>query len=186
MELINTNLDRNLENKIYSAQTTISGIITEKRELTTEVNGLASLPQVTIRDREYIETKTKAMITRCENMMEQLEESFKPTVDDEGKIKNNFSLYGVDVYAKLVNVVASQIRELRELNKLALGMDVVNAESMLKKIEEDSDKKSKNIKLSSSDLLKLIREAGESNQLHAVDAEFKVVNKDQIKETVNG
>jgi hypothetical protein len=178
MDNIDMRMNRNIEN----AQLTISSIIADKQELSTEIKNTVNLPQVTIHDREYLENKTKTMITRCENMLDQLEESFRPSVDDDGKIKINFSLYGVDVYAKVVNAVAVQVRELRELNRMVMGIDVINAEGMLKQFEDKQEKQSKTIKMSSSDLLKLIKEAGESNQLNAVDAEFKVINQ---KEPVN-
>ena len=173
------NIDMRTTRSIENAQVAISSIIAEKQELSTEIKNTASLPQVTIHDRDYLETKTKGMISRCENMLDQLEESFKPSVDDEGKIKINFSLYGVDVYAKVVNAIAVQVRELRELNRMVMGIDVINAEGMLKQFEEKQEKQSKTIKMSSSDLLKLIKEAGEANQLNAVDADFKVVNQQQ-------
>lgn len=166
--------------KIGQAQVDIATIIAEKQELSTEVKSMMNLPQVTIHDRDYIENKTKGMITRCEMMLDQLEESFKPTVDNEGKIKINFSLYGADVYAKVVNAVAVQVRELRELNRMVMGIDVINADSMLRKAEEVKNTQNKTIKMSSSDLLKLIKEAGESNQLNAVDAEFKIINHKEI------
>jgi hypothetical protein len=161
--------------QIKQTQKEISTIIAEKKELTAEIE---NLPQITIRDREYIENKTKVMITRCENMMDQLEESFKPTVNDEGKIQINFSLYGVDVYAKLVNSVASQVRELRELNRMAMGIDVINTEAyIVSKKKEPVQETNTTIKMTSSDLLKLIKEAGASNQLNAIDAEFDVINQ---------
>ena len=178
--------DHRIDHKFEDAQVSISGMIAEKNELVTQVKGFAALPEINIRDREYITDKTKTMIERCEAMMTRLEKSFEPTIDEDGNEKENLSLYGVDVFAKLVNVTSGHIRELRELNKMVLGIDIVNVDVLLKKSEEEKSEKDKTVKLSSSDLLKLIKEAGKTSQLNAVEADFTVVNQNQPKESVDG
>lgn len=177
-------VDMKMSRRIEDAQVSISTIISDKQELSSEIKNTLAMPQVTIRDREYLESKTKGMIDRCELMLNRLEESFEPTTDDEGKIKVNFSLYGVDVYAKIVNAVAVQVRELRELNRMVMGIDVINAEGMMKSLESKKEDESKTVKLTSSDLLKLIKEAGNNNQMNAINAEFKIL-KTEPKENAN-
>ena len=51
-------VERTISRSIEDAQISISSVIAEKGELSTEVNNLANLPTVTIRDREYLENKT--------------------------------------------------------------------------------------------------------------------------------
>jgi hypothetical protein len=179
-------VDRTLDRSIEAAQISISTVIAEKGELTTEVNGLLNLPSVTIKDRGYLEEKTKGMISRCERILDALESSFNnpPEIDDRGKEKGGFSLYAVDVYAKIVNAVAVQIRELRELNKMVMGIDVINAEQIIKKTDADKESKSKDVKMTSTDLLKLIKEASKKTELNAVDAIFDEV-KPEPKEQIN-
>lgn len=181
-------VDRKIDTNIERAQMTISSIIAEKGELVSEVTKLAGLPQVTIHDREYLETKTKGMIARCEAVLNTLENRFESTeIDDKGEPKTKFNLYAVDVYAKIVNAVAVQVRELRELNRMVMGIDVINAEQMVKKQEEDNGKKDNTVKLSSSDLLKIIKEAGAKSQVRAVNAEFEVIKQTpDVKGEQNG
>lgn len=187
-------LDRTIERSVENAQVAISSIIAEKGELSTEVAKLNNLPQVTIKDREYLETRSKSMIARCENILDMLDRSFERAVngdDDDGeecadekkKKKKGLELYAVDVYSKLVNAIAVQIRELRELNKMVMGIDVINAQQVMKTLESENEGKSKEIKMTSSDLLKLIKEAGKKEALEAVDAEFNDVKPE--KEPVN-
>lgn len=174
-------VDRKLDQNIERAHMEISSLIAEKGELSTEITKLAGLPAVEIRDREYLEIKTKGMISRCERILDRLEESFDAIPDEcdertDAEKKSGFSLYAVDVYAKIINAVAVQVRELRELNKMVMGIDVINAEQVMKRNEEEVSKQDKTVKMSSSDLLKLIKEAGASSEIKAVDAEFKEVN----------
>lgn len=171
-------VDKALESRLGEAQIAISSIITEKGEVANQVKQLAALPQVTIRDREYLEDKTKGMIQRCEMILDRLESSFEPTLDAEGKEKNNFTLYGVDVYAKVVNAVAVQVRELRELNKMVLGMDLVNTETAVKMAIESKEKENSTVKMSSSDLLKLIKTAENNKEIKTEPAEFVEVSKE--------
>jgi hypothetical protein len=185
-------LDRTLERSVENAQIAISSIIAEKGELSTEVAKLNNLPQITIKDRDYLETRSKNMIGRCENILNMLDRSFERAEngdDDEEecegkkKKKKGVELYAIDVYSKLVNAVAVQIRELRELNKMVMGIDAINAEQVMKKMESENEGKSKEIKMTSSDLLKLIKEASKKDALDAVDAEFHEVKPE--KELVN-
>jgi len=65
-----------------------------------------------------------------------------------------------------------------------MGIDVINAEGMMKQLEEKKETQNKTIKMSSSDLIKLIKEAEKANQLNAIDAEFKIVPQ-ETKENSN-
>lgn len=183
-------LDRTIERSVENAQVAISSIIAEKGELSTEVAKLNNLPQVTIKDREYLETRSKSMISRCENILDILDRSFERAVngedDDEEesadgkkKKKKGVELYAIDVYSKLVNAIAVQIRELRELNKMVMGIDVINAQQVMKTMESENEGKSKEIKMTSSDLLKLIKEASKKDVADAIDAEFNVVTPEK-------
>jgi len=185
-------IDRTLERSVENAQIAISSIIAEKGELSTEVARLNNLPQITIKDRDYLETRSKNMIGRCENILNMLDRSFERAEngdDDEEecegkkKKKKGVELYAIDVYSKLINAVAVQIRELRELNKMVMGIDAINAEQVMKKMEDENEGKSKEIKMTSSDLLKLIKEASKKDPILAVDAEYNVVKPE--KELVN-
>jgi hypothetical protein len=179
-------VDRTLNRSIEDAQMSISSVIAEKGELTTEVKSLMNLPVIAIKDRAYLEDKTKGMISRCERILDTLERSFdtEEEVDESGKKKSGFTLYAVDVYAKIINAVAVQIRELRELNKMVMGIDAINAEQMIKKSDEEKESKSKDVKMTSTDLLKLIKEASKKPEINAVDAEFNVVTPEP-KESVH-
>lgn len=185
-------LDRTLERSVENAQIAISSIIAEKGELSTEVAKLNNLPQITIKDRDYLETRSKSMIGRCENILDILDNTFQRALsgeDDEDddancekgkkKKKKGIELYAIDVYSKLVNAIAVQIRELRELNKMVMGIDAINAEQVMKKMENENEGRSKEIKMTSSDLLKLIKEASKKDALDAIDAEFNVVKPEK-------
>lgn len=171
--------NRSIDQQFERAQASIAGIIAEKGELVNQVNGMLNLPSVTIEDKGYLQEKSKDMISRCERILDRLEQSFEPTTDAEGKTKDNFSLYGVDVYAKMVNTVSSHIRELRELGKMVMGIDMINTEQAMKLSEAENQQKSKNIKMSSSDLLKLIKTAESSVEvkIEPSEAEFTEVQK---------
>lgn len=170
-----TTFERRIENSAVAvASRQMEAIEEEKNELMQEVNGL---PQITIKDQSYLEDKTKTLIEKTERVLSQLEKDMFG--DSEGleapKITPNMKVAAYNAFSCLSNSVSMQIRELRELNKMVLGMDMMNSEVLTKKYDEEQQLKSKTIKMSSSDLLKLINEAKNSNQLNAVNAEYKVI-----------
>lgn len=168
---------------IHKIHTDIVDTVNEVTVFKNEATDMMKLAQITVPEKDYILGKSKDMITRLENIMTMIEKSFEPTSDESGKIKINFSYYGADVYAKLANVITGHIREIRELSKSMMTLDIINFESRIKAIEENSNENQK-IKLSSSDLLKIIKKASENSQLNAVNADFKVINE-LAKETLN-
>lgn len=164
-------IDRMLENKIQDANVSvaISDIITQKNELASEVKDAARLPQITIQDREYLQSRTKNLIDRCQDILDKLDSK----IDEEDVPVTRFLLI-CDTYSRIVNAASTHIRELRELNKMIMGIEAINAEQFIKQAEEQ--KSGQTIKMSSSDLLKLIDNARCNSTMNAINAEFKVIS----------
>jgi len=157
-----------LENKV---QGNLESIRTEGSALAASL-----ISDIKIRDQDYIEERIKSLISRCETILTQLDIDMK----DPAVITPNMKLRAVEVYAAMANAVSIQIRELRELNKMVMGLDMVNNENIAKKIEEEAqEKKEKDSKimLTSSQLNSLIADAMKNNSLNKIEADFKVVEE---------
>jgi hypothetical protein len=165
-------IDKNVENSI-------SNIIASKNELSTEVSdAINNLPTINIKDQQYLEDKIKDLIKKSELMIDNLSSEINGEITDEnGNSKkalsaiNRISAY--NAYAIMTNSLINALKELRELNKMVMGLDIVNSDTINK---NKGISKDKNIKLSSSELLKLLNEAQKSKEEeNKIDADYEII-----------
>ena len=74
-----------------------------------------------------------------------------------------------EVYAKLLDSIGNQYRALLDLNRA-----IFNAQLEAKKISNEKEEKKDTISMTSSQLLRMIKEAEEQSELKEIDAEFEV------------
>jgi hypothetical protein len=152
----------------------VADVLAQKENLPIES---PNFPVIPIENKEYLDEKIKKIVVRCENMLDNLEsdmESFENDDDDARKFMGRMTLKiaAYNAYSCLVNAITGNVRELRELSKMLLGVNLLNT-------KDDEEKDNKNIKMSSGDLLKIINNAKENNSMNEVDAEFKVLNEEK-------
>jgi len=102
------------------------------------------------------------------------------TSDGSAGITPQAKAFMLKVYADVANAVSIQLRELRELSKTALGLDMIGAEQAIKANEEQSiiDRaKQKKFVLSGQDLANIVDAARATSQMNQIDASFKIIGE---------
>jgi len=184
-EKIANKFDTSFERKVEDAGAMVSlekskqelaEVKNESMELQSQIGGL---PSIEVKDREYLEQKCKSMIEKTERILGFIEKD----IGEEGQsIPLNIRSKFYDSWSSLVNAVSIQLRELRELNKMVMGIDMVNNEAIIKQMEEEQAerrrKREGKVSLSMSELASLVKAAENNNQLNAVDATFEIMDKE--------
>lgn len=109
-----------------------------------------------LEDKEYLQQQTKDIIDNSKEVLRIVQQDIK--IGSPAK--------QIEAYAKLMTSHIEGLRELRELNKTVADMQVFT--------EPESTKTSINIKLTGKELIAMMKEAKESSQIKAVDANFSV------------
>ena len=95
-------------------------------------------------------------------------------LENEIKVGSRSDMY--DAYFKAINAIGNQLKELRELNKT-----VVDIEIQKQKIERPDQKTNRaTIVLDANSLLELVKKAKKDSQMDAIDADFSV-EEDEAK-----
>jgi multidrug efflux pump subunit AcrB len=174
----NTTFETQFQNKIDTAMTSVQA---EKQQLTAQIKTTLALPTVEIKDREYLETKIKGLIERTTNVLDIIDNDLNSkNPDGSAGITPQAKAFMLKVYADVCNAVSIQLRELRELSKMNMGIDMVNAEQSMKANEEQQliDKaKDKKYILSGSDIAELIDAARSTSQMNSIYASFKIIGE---------
>jgi len=168
---LNTSFDKGPVDPLVNAERSLTNVAVDKAVISNQISNLPTA--ITIQDREYMEGKIKDTIAASESIREKLEKDIK-----ENTISPNMMLRAYEVHSTIVNAIAIQIRELRELNKMLMSLEVINNTNISKQQEEELKKKEeeekKTVKMSPSEFLKqLIAEAEkEKDKKPVTDAEF--------------
>jgi hypothetical protein len=170
--------DTTFERKIGDA---VAIVQTEKQQLVAEVNNALSVPTVEIKDREYLETKIKGLIDRTVRILDMMDNDLNSSTNGEGTgIPPQAKAFIYKTYADVTNAISIQIRELRELSKMTMGLDMVNTESIIKANEGkhlEEKAKQKKFMLSTSDLTELVHGIlNEKTEMSEIKAEFKIID----------
>lgn len=170
--------------KLENTKNELAVVDQEKNELSQKIGEISNLPSVDVKDREFIESKCKKMIDRCEKIMDHLDND----IGEEGQsipLAQRPRFY--EAYATMVNAISIQVRELRELNKMVMGIEMVNNEQLAKQIEQEQNEqrkvKEKSVSLTMTELAEFIKKADTNNQLNAVDATFEILDKEGPKDS---
>jgi hypothetical protein len=154
-------LDVNYEKSIpeldplKQAEQQISVINEDRMGLTSAVNQAINLPQVTIKDQQYLEDKTKQLIERSEKVLSVIETAINNKENTE--FTPFLKIQAWNSYATVSNAISIQIRELRELNKMIMGMNVINNEAMIGELNKGNESKKKESNYTSAEVLKLVK-----------------------------
>src|SRR5271157_2860064 len=161
-----TTFSKKIEDAVVAVQN-------EKQELTEQVNTTLTLPIVELKDRKYLEDRIKGLIDRTTNILDGIDRELSA-----GGMVPQAKAFMFKVYADVANAMSIQLRELRELAKTTMGLDMVNSESYMKANEakqiEDGIKKKKFL-MSGEDISNLIDAARNTSQMRGIKAEFKIV-----------
>jgi hypothetical protein len=173
MDKIANKFDTTFDQKMNEA---VAVIQTEKSQLTEEVKSALSAPIVEIKDRQYLEDKIKGLIDRTSHVLDLMDEEFVMS----GGIPPQAKAFMYKTYADVVNAISIQVRELRELSKMCMGLDMINTEQTIKANEEkqiEEKAKQKKFLLSGEDLANLVDAARATSQMQAIKAEFHILNE---------
>jgi len=143
------------DTSLSAIENTLQVITNEKRS----IENVANKKLITLKDKDYLEEKTKTLI----------EMSLKVLTNLKDDIKIGSSARDYEVFAKLGDTIVNQIRELRELNKMISDMEIFNNEE-----PEDKAKVNVNIKMTGKEMLELFKKIKEESSMNAVDAEFVI------------
>ena len=122
--------------------------------------------ELVIEDQDFLNSELKSLILNARAMACRLE--------NEIKVGSRSDMY--DAYFKAINAIGNQLKELRELNKT-----VVDIEIQKQKIERPDQKTNRaTIVLDANSLLELVKKAKKDSQMDAIDADFSV-EEDEAK-----
>jgi len=143
-----------------NVQQEVADINTKKEEIET------ALTTARIKDSNFLEKEIKGLILSSKRVLETLEKDIKIGAPPR--------MY--EVYATMVNAITGQYKELRSLNESIAKFVLENKKQNLDEVKEDHK-----MVLSSNDALDMYMKAKENSQLNAVDADFDLVDEDEIK-----
>jgi hypothetical protein len=131
------------------------------------------VPSVAIQNQNYIEEKLRESAAANKHILDVLNEEIR-----DNKIPTNMKLRAYEVHANITNSISLLMREMRELAKMRLGIDMVATEYMIRAKSKDKPKGSgddNTIPLTSGQLLKIIKDAQRQPHMDIEDINFTVV-----------
>lgn len=81
----------------------------------------------------------------------------------------------LEAYSKILNAKSILIRELREIYKTIMDMQLFNPDSSINKAKNEAE----GIKMSHADIVALIRAADQSSETNRIDAKFEIVDREE-------
>ncbi len=177
--------DTTFDNKIASSISSVPAFSSAASELVSiQTDGtvmkkeMSGLPSIDIKDRSYIEEKVKGMIGRCTGILDRLDNDMK----DPAVIGPNMRMRAIEVYATMVNAISIQIRELRELNKMVMGIEMINMESTTRQAQEEKAKKEETVSMTPAQLCKIIQDAQANSTMNKITTTYEIVKENIVKE----
>ena len=141
-------------------QREVININTRKDEIET------ALQTARIKDSNFLETEIKGLILSSKTVLQTLERDIKVGAAPR--------MY--EVYATLLNAITGQYKELRNLNESIAKFVIENKKQNLDEVKEDHK-----MLLNSNDALDMYMAAKEASQMDTINAEFDIVDDDEIK-----
>ena len=145
------------ENVIESIQQEIESIDTKKDDIVKMVD------DGVLRDASFLQTEIKSLLLSSKRVLETL----------ENDIKVGAAPRMYEVYAKLLDAITSQFKELRNLNESVAKLIIENKKYELEEVKEEHK-----MLLSSTDALELYNRAKENSQMDTIDVEFDVLDEE--------
>jgi len=143
-------------------------------EQTTAVTVISdSESSVAIQNQNYIEEKLRQSTSSNQHILDLLN-----TDITNNSVPPNMKLRAYEVHANITNSIALLMREMRELSKMRLGIDMIaNEQLMRSKAKENKDDRNDDgtISLTSQQLLKIVQEARKQPLMDAEDINFTIV-----------
>jgi hypothetical protein len=134
---------------------------------------------VSVPNQEYMDSKIKELIFHNVELMKTLRDDIA-NADCAPNMKPRM----MEIHGSITNSVSMLLRELREISKLRIGIDVIPFAQLIRsKAEKPEEPESKNdtLVLSSSQLLKIINEAKKENKINAEEAVYEEILSDPGK-----
>lgn len=141
-------------------QQEVMDINNKKEELTT------ALTTARIKDSNFLEKEIKGLILSSKHVLETLEKDIKIGAPPR--------MY--EVYATMLNAITGQYKELRSLNESIAKFVIENKKQNLDEVKEDHK-----MVLNSNDALELYQQAKKASQMDAIEADFDVIDDDEIQ-----
>lgn len=111
-----------------------------------------------IKDQKFLDMEIKSLILCSRTVLKRLEQDIQVGAEPRK----------YEVFAQLANSVTAQYKELMELNRMIIDLDV-------KSNEMDYDKMGKKkISMTADQLLEMVEKASEKSQMKEIDATFEV------------
>jgi hypothetical protein len=156
--------DKDLKSKstdlMESVQQEVDTINTKKEEIEN------ALTTARIKDSNFLEKEIKGLILSSKRVLETLEKDIKIGAPPR--------MY--EVYATMLNAITGQYKELRNLNESIAKFIIENKKQNLEEVKEDHK-----LILNSNDALDMYMKAKEDSQMDGIEAEFNVIDDDEIK-----
>jgi len=165
LDNLNKKLNAEFVEETKKVENEIEAIETKKNEIVKRVENTAISP-ITFEDQKYLLDEIRDLICSTTRILEKLEQDIK--------IGSPPRMY--EVYSALTNAKVNQLRELRELNKMILDMQI------FQNVPEEKGKGTvgrDEVKMTALDLLKIVKAAQKSSSMNAIEADFKIVNEDE-------
>ena len=143
-------------------ETTIATI----QETTKELKTIAKKENITLEDKDYLETTLKSIINLSKTVLETHTNTIKIGSDNRA----------IEVTGKLVESITGTLRELRELNKVVCDMEMMQGS-----LEPEPEEKQINFNMTADQLLSFIDSAKKNSEVNRIEATFNVLD-DEPKE----
>lgn len=150
--------DQDIINILVDLKKEIDSFQDKKKSLVDSNNAMV------LADQEYMRNQLKTIIINTNTVINKLE--------NEIKIGTHPRTH--EVYGKLIQALTGAIKELRELNTTIV-------ELKMKDNRLDNNIANKKISLTANQLLDMIDKAKKSSQINAIEADFTVDEKEDIK-----
>jgi hypothetical protein len=120
-------------------------------------------------DKAYMEFEIKETIENIDSVMGQLRSDIKIGTPPRTH----------EVYATLAKIKIDALKELRELNRSVIDMKVAKAKTTGSSSSSGSGNiQVNNYNMSSSELLKMVKNAKNNNSMNEIEAKFQIDEKD--------
>jgi hypothetical protein len=124
------------------------------------IGAVQSKKIMTLEDKEFLNNETKDLIKNGKLVLEKL----------QNDIKIGCSPRMFEVYADLLRSIILSLKELRDLNKMILDVEMFQ-------VDPAKDQKANvNVHLTGRELLEMINGAKATNQMNSVSTDFEIVD----------
>lgn len=163
-ELLNTLNKENIDLSASSSEMALD-IIDHKRQQLQQV--LEQKTEITIEDRDYLKTTLKTLIELTLGVLE----------DARTDLKIGAAASQREAFAKLADSFLNQLKELKDLNKMLLDINLLHGDP---DEEIGEQKEEKELKVTSTEMLEFFKKVKKDSELNSIEAKFDIQEEKEI------